>query len=86
MYVQRNIEVRSCYHCCSGKAVSNAYSECVSVALGIQHAKCMRRILSLSVTCPALQYFPTLSHKRHDFRERKFTERRSVLILSTTFV
>jgi len=24
-----------------------------------------------SVVCPAIQYFPTLSHKRHDFRGEK---------------
>ena len=34
----RNIEVRSCSHCCSGKAITISYSECVFVALGIQHA------------------------------------------------
>jgi len=33
----RNNEGRSCNHCCSGKAVIVTYSECVSVALGIQH-------------------------------------------------
>ena len=34
-YVQHNIEVRSCNHCCRGKAISITYFECVSVALGI---------------------------------------------------
>ena len=29
-------------HYCSRKAISITYSECVSVALGIQHAMCMR--------------------------------------------
>jgi hypothetical protein len=43
------------------------YYECVSVALVIQHAKRMRRIILLSVTCLALLYFSTLSHKRYDF-------------------
>jgi hypothetical protein len=45
MYVQRNIEARSRNHCCRGKAISITYSECVSVALAIQHAKRMRRIV-----------------------------------------
>jgi len=38
----------------------------VSVALGIQRVKRMRRI----VTCPALPCFLILSHTRHDFEEK----------------
>ena len=38
MYVYCNTEVRSYNHCYSIKAISITYSECVSVALGIQHA------------------------------------------------
>ena len=34
MYVWRNIEVRSCNLCCSGKSISITYSEIASVALG----------------------------------------------------
>jgi hypothetical protein len=64
MYVQRNIEARSFNHCCSGKALSITYSESVFVALDIQHATCMRRVTLSSVAWPALQFFPTLSHKR----------------------
>jgi hypothetical protein len=40
-----NIEVRSLNHCFRGNAISITYSECVSVALVTQHAKCMLRIL-----------------------------------------
>jgi hypothetical protein len=36
LYVQRNNEVRSPKHCCSGEAIIITYSECVSVALGIR--------------------------------------------------
>jgi hypothetical protein len=45
MYIQRNTEVRSCNHCCSGKAISITYSEYVFVALGIQRAMRMRQIV-----------------------------------------
>ena len=45
MHAQRNIEARSFNHCHSGKEISIAYSECVLVALGIQHAMRMRLIV-----------------------------------------
>jgi len=50
--------------CCSGKAIRITYSECVSVALVIQHAKRERRIIlvdTLYVACLTLPYFPKLS-------------------------
>ena len=46
---------RSCNHCSSGKAISITYSECVSIALGIQHA--MRVPHIISVACLAGTYF-----------------------------
>jgi len=46
-----------------------AYSECVFVALVIQYTLLLGLII-LSVASPALQYFFTLSHKRHDFRKK----------------
>jgi hypothetical protein len=45
-------------------------SVCVSVAVAIQHAKRMRRIISSPATWSALPYASTLSHKRHDFRKK----------------
>ena len=42
-------------HCCCGKAISITYSDCVSVALGIHHAICMRRIILLP--CPVWPYY-----------------------------
>jgi hypothetical protein len=55
MYVQRNIEARSCNHCCSGKTMGITRPEFVSVALGIQHAMRMRLIILSSVTCLVVQ-------------------------------
>jgi hypothetical protein len=42
---KHNIEARSRNHCCREKAISITCSECMSVALVIQHAKRMRRIM-----------------------------------------
>ena len=42
---KRNTQARSCNHCCSGNTISITYSECVSVALVIQHAMHMRHIV-----------------------------------------
>jgi hypothetical protein len=77
----------ACYHCQSRKTVSIAYSEYVSVALVVQHAMRMRHTV---MAFTALQYFSTLSHKRHCFR-KKLLNTKSVFwfalqLLSETFL
>jgi len=57
MYYKCNIETRSRNHCCREKEVGITYSECVSVALSIQHAQRMRRITLLYIARLALSLF-----------------------------
>ena len=53
------------------------------VALLTQHATHMRHIVSSFVASLTGPHFPALSHKRHDFREKKVIERKMCsLILS----
>jgi hypothetical protein len=58
----------------------------VSVALVIQHAKCMLGVILSSVAHLALSYFSTLSGKRNDLQKKVIEHEICVLIVSTTFV
>ena len=67
-----------------GKSVKKKNCECVPAALGIRHAIRIRRNIMLSVACRAVLNFPTLSHKRYDFREKVTEHKMCVLIFSTS--
>ena len=58
--------------------MSITYSECVCVALGIQHAKCMRHIVNCGL--PGSTIFFHTSHKRHDF-QKNVTEHKMCVFL-----
>jgi hypothetical protein len=64
-----NIEVRLRNHYLRGKAIIITYSECVFVALVMQHAKLTRIIILSSVACLAVPYYSTLSHIWHALRK-----------------
>ena len=52
------------------------------IALDIQHVMRMRHIILPSVACPAVLYFSTLSHKRHDFGGKKLLNTKCVFWFS----
>jgi hypothetical protein len=60
MYVKPNTEARSCKRCCSGEAISITYSECVFVALSIQHVMSMSHVVICSLPGSTI-YFHIIS-------------------------
>jgi hypothetical protein len=66
--------------------MSIKYYERVTVALRvvIQHEKRMRPIKYSSIACLGLRDLPTLSHKRHNFREKVTKHKMCLLIYSTS--
>jgi len=75
-----------CYgHILCPSSVRCFSKSCTFPELVIQHATLLRHI---AICClPHLPYFPTLTHKRHDFRKRKVNAHKMcVLILCITLV
>ena len=78
-----HVEARSLNHCCRGKAVIITYSECVSVALVIQHAMRMHH----SVICGLSGSTVFSPHYLVNGRIKKIIKHKMfVVILSTTSV
>ena len=62
------------------------YSEYMSVALVVQHAKSMRHSTFLSVAFPGYTVCFHVSHKRRYFREKLIEREMFALTSSATFV
>jgi hypothetical protein len=83
MYLHRNIEASSCNHCCSVKAICIAYSECVSVALVVQHALHVRHVVICGLF--GLNPFPHYLINGTIFEKEFIEHKMRVLIFSTNF-
>jgi acyl-coenzyme A synthetase/AMP-(fatty) acid ligase len=70
----------------SWKSNNITYFECVFIVSDNLHAIPIHHVILSSVTCPAAQYFFTLSPKQQDFRKKMTEHKMYVLIFSTTFI
>jgi hypothetical protein len=71
MYLKRNFAASSCDHCCSGKTKRITYSECVFLALGIQHAMRMCRVVICGLSVSTL-HFHIISKRGRFSKEKVF--------------
>jgi hypothetical protein len=83
VYVWRNIEASSCNHCCSGKATSVTYAECVFVALGIQYEMHVRHIVICGLFVSTNIFPRCLQKTRFSKRRKKKKNLKCVLWFST---
>jgi len=86
MYVQRDTEVRSSNHSCSGKAISITYPEYVFAALGIQHEMRMRHIVNCGLSGSPTFFCIIPPTARFSRERKKLLNKKCVLIYSTTYV
>jgi hypothetical protein len=79
----RDSETRLCKNCCGVKVISVIYSECVFVALGIQHVKRIRHTVICGLSASTLVFY-NISYK--DFRKQGIECKMHVLFFSIHFV
>jgi len=80
-----NMVARSCNHCSSRNVISITYSECVFVALGIQHAMRMHHSVNCGLSGSKIFMFALLSQRGTIFEEQLLSIKPMLLIYSTTF-
>jgi len=80
--LQRDIEALSCNHCCSGKAISIIYCECVFVALGFQHAKCMSYIVICGLSSCTIWFVWNISQSKKNPVRYYYKDTATTLFLS----
>ena len=76
---ERNIQALLLDHSCRGTAVTIIFSECLSVAFGIQHAILICHISICSLYGPTI--FSKLSHKWRDFKRKNIISSSSGVLL-----
>jgi len=73
VYVKRDMETRSCNHCCSRKAINITYFESVFVAFFPKWETRMRHIFNVGLSGYTV-FFPTSFYKRHNLRKKKLLD------------